>query len=173
MRNFMRQISASKLFRRNAQNKKSMHPQNEKVMQEFVRSFSLPQAWKRALPLPHNSAIEKPLLMKKLNRMAAFAPPRSPQGLGGPIPKNWGQTELALSQQVRIQSEQQRKNRRALAVKQEEGRPAASAGLRGRFPSNGHVQTRSHMALWPCSSSMCIRIYICINDLRSLCLHGP
>ena len=52
----------------------------------------------------------------------------------GPIPKAWGQTELALSQQVRIQSKQQRKNRRALAVKQEEGRPAASAGLRGRFP---------------------------------------
>ena len=126
MRNFMRQICASKLFRRNAQNKKSMHPQNEKpmqknhapnlcvkvlpkkgaqneksmhpqnekVMQEFVRSFSLPQAWKRALPMPHNSAIEKPLLMKKLNRMAAFAPPRSPQGLGGQSPRpgdklNW------------------------------------------------------------------------------------
>ena len=52
----------------------------------------------------------------------------------GPIRKAWGQTALALSQQVRIQSEQQRKNRRALAVKQEEGRPAASAGLRGRFP---------------------------------------
>ena len=33
-----------------AQNTKSMHPQNEKIMQEFVRLFSFPQAWKRHCP---------------------------------------------------------------------------------------------------------------------------
>ena len=50
MREFMRQICALKLVRKRGSKYKIHAPPKRKIMQEFVRSFSLPQAWKWHCP---------------------------------------------------------------------------------------------------------------------------
>ena len=165
MRKFMRQICASKLFRKKdskqkihappkrkihakshapklcvkvvpkmAQNTKSMHPQNETNHARIHALILAPPSSEKSIAHATQLCNRKAGANEKAQPYGHLCSTSLSPRPWGPIPKALGQSELALSQQVRIQSEQQRKNRRALAVKQEEGRPAASAGLRGRFP---------------------------------------
>ena len=134
MRKFMRQICASKLFRKNCSKQKIHAPPKRKSHARIRALILAPPSLEKGIAHATQLCNRKTIAYEKAQPYGRLCSTSLSPRPWGPIPKAWGQTELALSQQVRIQSEQQRKNRRALAVKQEEGRPAASAGLRGRFP---------------------------------------
>ena len=77
MREFMRQICASKLVRTRGSKHKIHAPPKRKNHARIRALIFAPPSLETALPMPHNYAIEKHMRMKKVNHMATFAPPRS------------------------------------------------------------------------------------------------
>ena len=77
MREFMRQICASKLVRTRGSKHKIHAPPKRKNHARIRALIFAPPSLETALPMPHNYAIEKHVRIKKVNHMATFAPPRS------------------------------------------------------------------------------------------------